>query len=233
MRKQTYRATRGYENLQKLQFWGVGHYGIPQIAPVYDVPDTTWIGFNYVRGCEDPEEHGVHFFLDDYQFQRIWAEPDRYTERLRQFRAVLSPDFSPYANFPLAIQIYNHYRKHWLAAYWQTKGVTVIPTVTWSDRRSFEFCFDGEPIKSVVAISSVSTQTTDEYKQWFLDGYEEMMKRLMPERILWRGTVPSECETDRDRIVEIPTFTARFDAMRKKDGKDTGISGPDADDGER
>ena len=221
MRKQTYRATRGYENLQHLQFWGVGRYEIPQIAPEYEVPDTTWIGFNYVRGCEDPEEHGVHFFLDDYQFQRVWAEPNRYTDRLAQFRAVLSPDFSPYANFPPAIQIYNHYRKHWLAAMWQTRGMTVIPTVTWSDSRSFDFCFTGEPICSVVALSSVSTQKTDEYKKWFLDGYEEMMRRLNPSHILWRGTVPPECESDRKIITELPVFTARFDAEKEaKDGQD-------------
>ena len=48
-------------------------------------------------------------------------------------------------NSPFAMQIYNQYRKHWLAAYWQLNGITVYPTISWSDENSYEWCFDGEP----------------------------------------------------------------------------------------
>ena len=62
----------------------------------------------------------------------------------RRFRFVCTPDFSMYTDFPLALQINSHYRKHWLGAYWQSKGITVIPTIFWSDERSFEWCFDAD-----------------------------------------------------------------------------------------
>lgn len=111
-----YRQSRDYENLQKVMFPGVGEYDFPPLKPVHEVPDCEWIGFNFVRGCEEPELHGVHFFVDDYQFVRVWKQPDYYLDRLKQFKAICTPDFSTYTDFPKVIQLYNHYRKHWLGA---------------------------------------------------------------------------------------------------------------------
>ena len=182
-----YKAHRNYENIQRAVYEGIGQYQIPEITPVeYDGCD--WIGYNYANGAKDREKKGVHFFLDDYQFIRLWTDPDRYTGMLQQFSYVMSPDFSMYTDFPKALQIYNHYRKHWLAAYWQEHGIRVISTICWSDRESFEWCFDGEPTHGVVAISSVGTQNSKERKQKFLDGYMEMVDRLQPTQIifLWK-----------------------------------------------
>ena len=62
-------------------------------------------------------------------------------------------------------------------------GINVIPTICWSDQKSFEWCFDGEPTQSVVAVSSVGTQNNKEKKQCFLDGYHEMVERLQLHRL--------------------------------------------------
>lgn len=204
--KQIYRATKNYENAQKRIFPGVGEYQIPEISPALYHP-CEFIGFNYAKGCKDRAGKGVHFFLDDYQFNRVWNDPDKYLPMLRQFRCVLSPDFSLYTDFPRALQIYNHYRKHWLAAYWQENGIHVIPTVCWSDESSFEWCFDGEPIGGAVAVSAIGTQMRREDKEAFMVGYNEMMDRLHPEVVLFYGRVPDGCKGN---IVEIPAFQDKF-----------------------
>ena len=184
-----YKSQRNYENAQRAIYNGTGEYQIPEIEPTqYEGCD--WIGFNYASTAKDREKEGVHFFLDDYQFIRLWTDPDRYIGMLQQFSYVMSPDFSMYTDFPKALQIYNHYRKHWLAAYWQEHGIRVIPTICWSDKDSFEWCFDGEPTHSVVAISSVGTQNSRERRQKFLDGYMEMVDRLQPTQIIFYGSVP-------------------------------------------
>lgn len=211
-----YRQQRNYENLQNALFDGVGEYGIPRLNPVYECDVENWIGWNYARGCMDPEIHGVHFFVDDYQFNRVWTNPNVYVPLLQKFQAVCTPDFSPYADFPKAIQLYNHYRKHWLGAYWQLQGITVIPTITWSDKSTLEWCFDGEPEGGVVALSSLGMARTKESKRWFLDGYEQMMGRLHPTKILWKGIIFPECERDRGIIQQIPSFV---DKWRTIDGK--------------
>lgn len=200
-----YRLLRNWENLQRATFTGVGKYNIPEIYPA-DTDCDTWIGFNFAKGCDDPEAHGIHFFVDDYQFNRVWADPDRYTKMLQKFRAVLSPDFSTYTDFPLALQIYNHYRKHWVAAYWQLNGMIVIPTICWGDESSYEWCFDGEPKNSTVAISSVGIMNDPEAKDLFIKGYREMVDRLAPTHLILQGELPDACPTGGMRITEIESF---------------------------
>lgn len=169
--------------------------------------DAEFIGFNCAKNAKETDTKAVHFFLDDYRFTALWSYPDRYVEMLKRFKYVLAPDFSLYTDFPKALQIYNHYRKHWLGAYWQMNGINVIPTIGWSDKESFEWCFDGEPRNSVVAVSSVGTQKSKESKQKFLDGYMEMVKRLEPTQIIFYGNVPDECKGN---IVHIKQFSEKF-----------------------
>ena len=165
-----YRNRRNYENLERRVFDGVGEYGIPQIRPTLYKGGCEWISFNYAKSCEKREGKGVHFFVDDYQFNRLWTDIDRYIPMLSQFRYVMSPDFSTYTDFPKAIQIYNHYRKHWVGAYLQEAGIQVIPTISWSTPDSFEWCFDGEPGGATVAVSSVGCMNGKEKKALFLAG---------------------------------------------------------------
>ena len=201
-----YKTKRNYENVQKILFDGVGQYNMP-ILESTQFDNAEFIGFNYASGANHPKNKAVHFFLDDYQFNRVWTDPDKYIPMLQKFKYVLTPDFSLYTDFPKALQIYNHYRKHWLGAYWRLHGINVIPTICWSDKDSFEWCFDGEPTQSVVAVSSVGTQNSEEKKQCFLDGYHEMEKRLRPSQVIFYGNVPEECKGN---IIHIKQFDEKW-----------------------
>lgn len=189
-----------FENLDKFSFSGVGKYEIPQIDPETKYPGGEFVGMNYALTEKFPESKIMHCFVDDYQFIRYWNNPDKYLPVLSKFLAVCSPDFSTYTDMPLAMQIYNHYRKHWLASYWQLNGITVYPTISWSDKSSYDWCFDGEPVGGVVAVSSVGTQKNKESKRLFLLGYEEMMKRLDPAWVIFYGIVPEECDWNVIRV---------------------------------
>lgn len=134
----SYRSKRNYENLQRRIFSGAGKYEIPYIFPEDYSGAEEFIGFNFVKSCKDPWSKGVHFFLDDYQFSRLWTNVDAYIPILRRFSWVMTPDFSTYTDFPKAIQIYNHYRKHWVGAYMQEAGIRVIPTISWSTPDSYD-----------------------------------------------------------------------------------------------
>ena len=202
-----YRNCRNYENLERRLFDGVGEYGIPQIEPVAYEGGCDWIGFNYAKSTKDCEGKGVHFFLDDYQFCRLWSNIDRYIPMLQRFRYVMSPDFSTYTDFPKVMQIYNHYRKHWCAAYMQEAGIQVIPTISWSTPDSYDWCFDGEPKGGTVAVSSVGCMNGKKKKELFLSGYDAMIEKLHPESIIFYGKMPEECKGN---IVRIKSFSDRF-----------------------
>ena len=189
-----------FENLDKFQFSGCPPYGIPILEATCQLSHLEWIPFNYARTAKDRKSKGVHFYVDDYQFQRVWNDPNRYMRLLSEFGAVTTPDFSQYTDMPVAMRLYNHYRKHWLGAYWQMHGLTVIPTICWSDPASYEWCFDGEPENSIISISSVGTQKNRESKELFTKGCREAIKRLNPSEILWYGKVPEEFDWNVIRI---------------------------------
>lgn len=182
------------ENFEKMIFPGSGPYQIPQLEPETEIPihKLKWIPFNYAKTCKNPEQCGIHFYLDDYQFVRLWNRPDDYLPLLSQFAAVCTPDFSLYVDMPVALQIYNCYRKHWLGAYWQAHGIHVIPTLCWSDQSSFAWCFNGNPKGAIVSIPSVGTQNNKQAQDAFAVGCREAIKWLAPAQILWYGKCPEE-----------------------------------------
>lgn len=208
-KRDTQNKVEGILNLNKATFAGVGKYDIPQLAPIHENEIgeiKEWIGFNYVLSDKEPQGKAVHFFIDDYQFQRLWNSPEKYMEKLKQYEVVLTPDFSPYADMPLATQIFNHYRKHWVGALMQEYGIKVIPTIRASrDERSLDFYLDGEPKGGVVCISSMWT-SDDEARAYFLREYETMRKTLKPEKIYVYG---NEVEGLKGNIEYIPTFTQK------------------------
>lgn len=201
-----YKSIRNYENINKAVYEGVGQYDIPQLKPTH-CNITEWVGFNYAKGCKNPDNKGIHFFLDDYQFIRLWNRIDDYMSVFERFECVMTPDFSTYTDYPKALQIYNHYRKHWIGAYLQDYGIDVIPTISWSTPESFEWCFDGEPVGGCVAVSSVGTQGNKRCMDLFKEGYIEMLNRLQPDKIIFYGKIPEWCTGN---IVKISQFSDRY-----------------------
>lgn len=178
-------------NLEFAQFEGVGKYDIPQIEPIQmeDIGEIKeWIPFNYVMSDKEPQGKAVHFFIDDYQFVRVWNEPLKYIEKLKQYECVLSPDFSPYGDMPMATQIFNHYRKHWIARLWQENGIKVIPTIRAStDERSLSWYLDGEPKGGIVCISNMWTKDKQSQDYFLNNEYKNMIDTLHPSKIFVYG----------------------------------------------
>ena len=141
------------------QFPALNAYGTPEIPKAEfndeELKELRLLAFNQTKSDNGKHnERIVHFFLYDYNFEKIWNTPDKYVELLSEYKGVLSPDFSMYTEMPYAVQIYNTFRNRWCGAYLASKGIKVIPTVAWSDRGSFDFCFKGIPKGSIVAVST-------------------------------------------------------------------------------
>lgn len=192
------------ENTERHIFSGVGKYDIPMIQPEdIRLDKLQWIPVNYAKKAQDRASKGLHFYKDDYQFERFWRDPDKYIPLLKEFGAVCAPDFSIYLEMPLAMQIYQHFRKHWLAAYWQSKGVHVIPTLCWCGEDSYDWCFDGVPQNAIVSISSHGTQSDAYEAECFAKHCRVALDRLTPTQILWYGKCPAEFDWN---VVKIKPF---------------------------
>ena len=179
-----------YQNLLTMAFDGVGEYHIPPIKPVTELYVKDWIGFNFVSTTKKCRKTtGIHFYIDDYQFERVWNYPSRFSKVFNEFGAIMTPDFSTYLDFPKAVRIFNHYRRHWCGAYWQEMGATVVPTIEWGLPEDYSWCFDGEPKGGIVAVSNVGIMRDKELRENYMRGYKEMLIRLQPKEVLMFGHI--------------------------------------------
>lgn len=144
------------------------------------------IGFNYAKTNEE-KNVGIHFYIDDYQFERLWNDPEKYVEVLVDYDCILSPDFSLYMDMPMPMKIWNIYRSRFIGAYYQSKGLRVIPTISWAEKETFDFCFKGIPKGSIVSISTIGVKRDEEALQIWKDGVREMIKQIEPSAILIYG----------------------------------------------
>lgn len=209
--KETYNTrTYKFENFDKEDFPGEGLYDIPIVQGTQEVPDVTeWIDFDHVMREKQPMGKGVHFFIHDYKFQRIWQRPERYLKPLGRFECLISPDFSLYQDMPVALQIYNHYRKMWMAAYWQAHGLMVIPNVTFGGDQTLDWFLDGMPRKSTIACSSVSLADGGAWADFLIRACERIKERLEPTTVLWYGHMPENLPLDNVVRIGSPTDKRR------------------------
>lgn len=195
-----------FENQERAQFDADNFFGIPAINPTQTYGDK-WLRFCDHGDVSDPSDYICHFYYDDFKFMAAWREPDKYLDKLRKFKAVVAPDFSLYTDFPRALQILSCYRRQWCGAYWQSLGIDVIPDVVWGDKKSYDYCFLGIPKHSVVAVSSVGVSNDKDWNgsegERFRDGYNEMMRRLEPTKVLFYGTILDGLPGE---IIRIPSF---------------------------
>lgn len=175
-------------NLAYGQFKSSNKYGIPDMLPVEidDLENIKLQGFNFCTKEKHPEGKACHFFLHDYAFERIWKYPDRYTEMLKKFDFVLSPDFSPYSDMPKCLQVYNVYRNRWCGRYWQANGIKVVPTITWSSIETLNFVLCGVPKHSTIAISTMGEGRWAKWQSLF-ENWKYVMDQLEPKCVLLYG----------------------------------------------
>ena len=174
-----------------------GFYQMPIIRNDHFIPEEM-VGFNYAKTLPD-KSVGIHCFVDDYQFERLWNRPEQYIDVISKYSCILSPDFSLYMNMPMAMKVWNTYRSRMLGQYWQKCGIKVIPTISWAEPDTFTFCFDGIPEGSIVAVSTVGIKREDETLKIWKAGMDAMIEKIHPEAILVYGgevpyTYPNGCK---------------------------------------
>lgn len=187
-----------------------GDYDMPLLEPCNYIPDK-WIGFNYAMNTADYDA-GIHFYLDDYQFERVWTSPQRYIEILSNYAAVMTPSYSVYMDMAESLKIWNVFRSRLLGQMMQDNGLKVIPIVYWADERSYKYCFDGLPVNSTLSVYTVGIKDKDVWNIWRA-GMDELIKRKKPKMLLYgNGNVP---DYDFGKIKVIPIKNEVTERMKK------------------
>lgn len=102
-----------------------------------------------------------------------------------------------YTQMATPLQFYNTFKNRWCGAYLASKGIPVIPTVSWGNKNTFNFCFEGIERGATVAVSTYMVSEHNNHsdqKEFFMAGYNEMLSRLEPKNIICYNTPFSEME---------------------------------------
>lgn len=189
----------------------IGPYGFPRVKGVRlrHPEDAKLLGFNYATNPKttDKEKQWVHFFLPDYRFQQVWNNPTRYIDCFKQYKGICSPDFSCYIGMPKAMQIFNVYRMAFLSAFYEREGIKVLPSVTWGEEDTYDWCFGWVPKGSAVVVSTVGCVQNKQATKEFLKGYEKMLEVVEPYQVIIYG------HTNDDIRAANPDFTRVPDLM--------------------
>lgn len=129
------------QRLVRNEFKGVGKYGMPLIKKQKIDLDKIEL-WNYTKTKLNDDENRyrtIHFFTYDWLFDNVYEKPEVALEKLDQYYALLTPEFSTYKDMPLARQIDSVFKNRWCGAFWQKQGMTVIPTISWGQFLAWSF----------------------------------------------------------------------------------------------
>jgi hypothetical protein len=198
-----------------MKFKSSNYYGIPDLKGYYDkdnLPEE-FVCYDKIKGTDPTEKkYCIHFFQFDWMFEGVWNMPIKTLPRIKKINFSLTPEFSSYTEFPKALQIFQTYKNRWCGRFWETEGVKVIPTVLWNDKSTYDFCFEGVPKHSIIAIAVQGVRK--DYAKNFVNGFNYMQERLKPLLILCYGRIVEYSKYI--DISNVKTYFTQWDLYRRK-----------------
>lgn len=123
-------------------------------------------------------------FNYDYKLMRLWNHPLKKIALFKTYFAISTPDFSVYPQMNINDIRHNIYMSRWLGRTWQNYGCTVYPTIAWCLPDTYDLCFGAIEKGTIVVISTLGCQGN---KEVFLEGFNEMKRRIEPPLIIVFG----------------------------------------------
>lgn len=163
-------------------------FNMPIIKPNVRIPNVlNTTPFDRIKNKKSEHDSLVMFYMHDPRFYTRLEHPWDYTDTLLKYEGVLGPDLSQFIDMDYATRLYNNYWNKVFTAYWQIHGVNMYPNVTWSLPDSYEYCIEGLPKHSVIAINSMGVPKYHFSKGLWLKGYKYVVEQLQPILILRYG----------------------------------------------
>ena len=196
----------------------VGAPGIPMLMDLHNaqVP-RDMIPFGKARKCPDKRKY-IHFYMHDREFSRVLTATDHYIDLLKLYDGVITPDCTLLIGQSPCLQQTNTYMNRAVGFYLQKNGIPVIPNIAWSDESSFEYCFLGVPLGSMVCVSTHGCITSREERRMFKTGMSAMLDAIHPKVVLVHGFMPESIFGEFSGQVEFYRYASQFERTHVKEG---------------
>ena len=199
------------DTLHELYIYGAEleqQYGFPVLQPVYAEP-TESVSFREMQKVVDTKGKVVHFYIDDFWFEKLWTNADRYIEQLRCFPCVIMPDFSVFSYMPEPMQHWNRYRSMALGYYLSSKGVRIIPSLGVLTKDDI-WTLCGVPRHSTIAVCTNGRIKKPLERKTFVEGLQTQIQILQPTNLIMVGYIPKEYEE------LVPTIYLKSEAQKRR-----------------
>lgn len=199
-------------DIHKLYYWHnatlVGKYKLPQLKPNQLIPENV-VSFNERNITSHPEEHWLDFFIDDPLFENFWNHPEVSFSVLRRYAGIITTDYSMMPEMLPGQMIWNCTRNRVMAFYLQSNEFKIIPVASWCGEEDFDWCFDGLPENSSIAVSTNGCNSSPYSERLFLTGIEELQQQKKPWKLIVCGREMNGLEKY-DNILYYPSFSQRM-----------------------
>ncbi|MCT7952319.1 DUF4417 domain-containing protein [Ancylothrix sp. C2] len=146
------------------------------------------------------EIYCINGFTDDVRINCLWSYPIESARTIQRIGIAITPDYTLDSTWAEPVNRWQTYRSRWVGAFWESKGIKVIPSVNWCDSKSFEYGFEGILPNTVMAIT---TNTVFEADFWsFHLGLRKMIEVLHPSKILVVGCKFPELELEFGELIK-------------------------------
>jgi hypothetical protein len=168
-------------------------YGIPVLKPVFlDSLPEKLIAFNDLGRSISKENEVIHFYKSDDKLVPVILDPLKYLNDLIPFSAVLTPDVSVTTDMHEWMRVRNTVYSRIVGVVYQAHGLSVIPSLRWSDQNDYDLVAAGLPPGGTVAFSNVGLMKDHWLKAEFSKGLEHFIQRLKPTTVLLYGSASKE-----------------------------------------
>ena len=135
--------------------------------------------------------------------------PEMSFKNLKRFAGIITTDYSMLPEMLPGQNIWNCTRNRVMAYYLQMKGFNIIPVASWCFESDFEWCFDGLPKNSSIAISTNGCMSSPYGKRMLLRGVKELQKQKSPTNLIVCGRHVDELDIY-DNVHYYPSFSQRW-----------------------
>ncbi len=187
----------------------VGREMYPLIKPTQALPVNV-ISVGEFLARKDRENFGVDHFSPDDHFERIYNNFYKYLPYYRMARCVIGTDFSAYRNMSRYERKYNVGRNRTIDYCFQKNGIDVIPVASYAYLDDFDWCLEGLPKHSSIAISTNGSMMNFVSHETFIDGAIILQDELHPTHLIICGGPVPELDELYDNIVYYKNFSQRL-----------------------
>lgn len=144
-----------------------------------------------IRGCyrissSEMSHIAPHFYLDDYVLKSYWEKPFETADFLSNFEVSIGMDLSMTKEMGRPQKEYASFLNKLWDAWLQSRGIKVIPNVSFPDEWWEDYWLEGWPQYSVIAVSSVGVTRRGNVEKW-LKAFDRIRCELRPIHIVRYG----------------------------------------------